>query len=178
MTEEHAEDDERGQLQEFRAAKDEFMRTDAQSPLRAEARQTFTGLRYYPPNDVLRLDLPLDTAVSDEPVSMETSTGGAQEYRRAGKIHFTVNDEPAELTVYQSHEQLFLPLRDATSATTTYPAGRYLEPEPAGEGRISVDFNYLYNPYCAYDDRWSCPVPPAENWLQVPIEAGEQRFHP
>ena len=52
------------------------------------------------------------------------------------------------------------------------------EPVPAGDGTLLVDFNYLYNPYCAYDDRWSCPVPPPENWLRVPIRAGEQRFHP
>ncbi|HLJ68403.1 MAG TPA: DUF1684 domain-containing protein [Chloroflexota bacterium] len=165
------------ELAEFRAAKDAYMR-GPDSPLGPQQRAGFQGLDYYPPNASLRLELPLDGDVSDEPVTMETSTGGAQEYRRAGKIRFEVDGQPAELTIFASHDQLFLPLRDATNRTDTYPAGRYLEPEPLGDGKVLVDFNYLYNPYCAYNDQWSCPIPPVENWISVPIAAGEKRFHP
>lgn len=166
------------ELTAFRAAKDEFMRDDHHSPLPETARESFTGLAYYPPNDRLRLELPLDRSVPEDPLVMDTSTGDAREYHRAGKIRFEVDGQPAELTIFGSEDDLFLPIRDATSSTDTYPAGRYLEPEMTGEGTVLVDFNYLYNPYCAYDDRYSCPVPPVENWLRVPITAGEKRFHP
>ncbi len=74
--------------------------------------------------------------------------------------------------------ELFLPLRDATSGEETYGAGRYLEPQPAAEGWVLMDFNCLYSPYCAYNEAWSCPLPPRENWLSVPIRAGEKTFHP
>jgi len=74
--------------------------------------------------------------------------------------------------------ELFLPFRDRTSGSETYGAGRYLEVEPPGaDGWVVVDFNLAYNPYCAYNPEWSCPIPPGENWLAVPIRAGEKTFH-
>jgi uncharacterized protein len=167
----------RRELEEFRAAKDEMFRTDPNSPLGDDQKGSFTGLSYYPPNDALRFELPLDSDVPHELVTMDVSTGGSRQYHRAGKIQFDVDSEPAELSVYSSDGQLFLPMRDTTSTSESYPAGRYLEPEPLGDGRVLVDFNYLYNPYCAYNEQWSCPIPPVENWLKVPIEAGEKRFH-
>ena len=110
---------------------------------------------------------------------METSTGDRQEYRRAGKIHFDVDGQTAQLTIFQDPEgELFLPLRDATSGKETYGAGRYLEPELIDDETVHVDFNYLYNPYCAYNEAYSCPLPPVENWLRVPIAAGEKSLHP
>lgn len=177
MTEEQTgAEHERHQLEELRAAKDLFMREDPHSPLPPDARTTFAGLHYYPPNDALRFDLTLDKDVSSEPVEIETTTGGARQYRRAGKIHFEVDGQEATATVFESGDTLFLPIRDATSTTETYPAGRYVEPEMNDDGTVHVNFNYLYNPYCAYDARWSCPIPPVENWLKVPIAAGEKRF--
>jgi uncharacterized protein (DUF1684 family) len=109
---------------------------------------------------------------------METSVGGNQEFQRAGTIRFEVEGEPAQLTVFQDPGgELFLPLRDATSGKETYGAGRYLEPEVVDEEALHVDFNYLYNPYCAYNEAYSCPIPPVENWLRAPIRAGEKSFH-
>jgi hypothetical protein len=69
----------------------------------------------------------------------------------------------------------FLPFMDATSGDETYGAGRYLEIEPLPGGKLLVDFNMAYNPYCAYNEYWSCPIPPKENRLSVPIEAGEKQ---
>ncbi len=165
-------------LAEFRKAKDAHFRRDRQSPLTPEQQQAFHGLRYYPFNPDLHLELSLDRNVPDDIVRLETSTGDAQEYRRAGKVHFNVDTQPAELTIYRGPSgDLFLPLRDATSGNETYGAGRYLEPELVEEGTVRLDFNYLYNPYCAYNDAWSCPLPPRENWLRVPLHSGEQSFH-
>jgi uncharacterized protein (DUF1684 family) len=162
----------------LRAAKDEYMRDDPTSPLGKDERSGFTGLKYYPYNPALALELALDRDVASEPVHMGTSTGDNQEYARVGKVHFDVNGEAAEVTLYGEADNLFLPIRDATSGHATYGAGRYLEPEMTGEDTVLVDFNLLYNPYCAYNEQFSCPLPPVENWLPVPIEAGEQNYKP
>jgi uncharacterized protein len=115
----------------------------------------------------------------DETIDLQTTTGGVQVYRRAGIARFEVDGEPAAVTLYASEDmdELFLPFRDATSGRETYGAGRYLEVEPPGaDGRVLVDFNAAYTPYCAYNPDWSCPIPPGENWLSVPIRAGEKTF--
>jgi uncharacterized protein (DUF1684 family) len=80
------------------------------------------------------------------------------------------------LTIFGEDDELFLPMRDATSGQETYGAGRYLEPELIAQGTVDVDFNYLYNPFCAYNPGYSCPLPPTENWLKVPIRAGEKNY--
>jgi len=169
------------ELQEFRRAKDDFFRDDPRSPLMPEQRQAFEGLVYFPEDPRLVIDAPLETqgVDRDERIVMPTTTGDAQVYRRAGVVRFEVDGEPAQLTLYASEgmHDLFVPFRDATSGKETYGAGRYLEVEPPGpEGHVIVDFNYAYNPYCAYNPNWSCPIPPGENWLAVPIRAGERSF--
>jgi uncharacterized protein (DUF1684 family) len=108
---------------------------------------------------------------------MQTSTGDVQEYHRFGRFHFNVQGQPADLTVYYSDGNYFLPFVDSLAGKETYPAGRYLEPEPLGEGFFLIDFNLAYNPYCAYNEHWSCPLTPFENRLKVPIRAGEKIFH-
>ncbi|HEX6508323.1 MAG TPA: DUF1684 domain-containing protein [Chloroflexota bacterium] len=160
----------------FRAAKDEFMHESPDSPLSEEQRATFEGLAYYPYNPDLALTVELDRNVPEGTVTMDTSTGSNREYPRAGKVHFEVDGQPAEVTIYGDADDLFLPLRDSTSGKETYGAGRYLEPEMIDDDTVLVDFNFLYNPYCAYNERYSCPLPPVENWLRVPIRAGEQNF--
>ena len=114
---------------------------------------------------------------------METSTGEMRLYRRYGRITFQVNGEEAQLTIYSDpHGQdFFLPFRDATSGKETYGAGRYLDNHrpaltPLANDQFQIDFNFSYNPYCAYNPHYSCPLPPRENWLSVPIEAGEKNY--
>jgi len=168
------------ELDDFRADKDAFFKQHPRCPLIGEQRAAFSGLDYFPEDDALGIEAVLDTDVDrDEAVVMETTAGGEQVYRRAGKVRFELDGEPAELTLYASGQQweLFAPFRDATSEKETYGAGRYLEVEPPGEdGRVMVDFNLAYNPYCAYKPKWACPIPPGENWLPVPIRAGEKAF--
>jgi hypothetical protein len=93
-------------------------------------------------------------------------------------VHFDVDGRTATLTLFGSHDSddLFLPFRDATSGQETYGAGRYIDVGAARDGRVTVDFNLAYNPYCAYNPSYSCPLPPRENWLDVPIRAGEQDY--
>ena len=109
---------------------------------------------------------------------MQTSTGSQVVYERLGWVEFTVAETAARLAVFAPEgelepQQVFVPFRDATSGQTTYSAGRYLEAHLTGN-TVQLDFNVAYNPYCAYSDGWSCPIPPPENWLTVAIEAGEK----
>ena len=170
------------ELTEFRESKDTFFRDHPRSPLTPEQRGAFEGLAYFPEDEALVVRGTLETqgVDRDESIVLQTTTGGQQVYRRAGVVRFAVDGESAQVTLFTSPDmhELFLPFRDRTSGSETYGAGRYLEVEPPGpDGAVVVDFNLAYNPYCAYNPEWSCPIPPGENWLAVPIRAGERTFH-
>ena len=100
-----------------------------------------------------------------------------QHLPRAGTLRFSLGGRELQLAAYDQGHELFIPFRDATSGTDSYGAGRYVEAHPLGQKRYAIDFNSAYNPYCAYNENWSCPLPPRENWLDVPIRAGEKTFH-
>ncbi len=165
------------ELEEFRAEKDELFSESLQSPLTPEQKKDFKGLSYFPANPALRLEVKMDEFPAKEQIAMQTSTGDVQMYERFGRFRFSVDGGEAELTIYQSEGGFFVPFVDSLAGKETYPAGRYLEPEPLPGGRFLVDFNLAYNPYCAYNERWSCPITPAENRLKAPIRAGEKLFH-
>jgi uncharacterized protein (DUF1684 family) len=109
-------------------------------------------------------------------VQMQTNTGEIQTFERVGKFHFDIENQRAELTIYYSDTGYFIPFVDNLAGKETYPAGRYLEPDSLGKGRFLVDFNRAYNPSCAYNEHWSCPITPLENRLKVPIQAGEKLY--
>ncbi len=163
-------------LENFRLQKDDFFKSDHQSPLTAQQKHSFDGLAYFPENPGLRFELALAPAGPPETLEMQTSTGDVQVYNRHGRIRFEVDGQQAELTIYEGPNGFFLPFVDSLAGKETYPAGRYLEPEPLPGGQFLVDFNFAYNPYCAYNDHWSCPLTPFENRLLVPIRAGEKLF--
>ena len=166
------------QLKEFRKQKDVFFEKDPHSPLSMEQKQDFQGLRYYPENPALIFETKLKSFDEQKQIQMQTSTGEIKEYTRSGKFQFDVDSLPAELTVYTSQDgSAFVPFKDKTTANETYGAGRYLELEHRGEDLFEVDFNQAYNPWCAYSPDYSCPFPPEENRLSVPILAGEKNFN-
>jgi uncharacterized protein len=166
------------ELEHFRVQKDAFFKTHSHSPLTAEQQAAFAGLHYFPENPELRLVLQLEEFADKEIVVMQTSTGDERSYTRYGRLHFTVEGQDVALTLYADADSggFFLPFVDVLRGRETYGAGRYLEPEPLGDGRFLVDFNLAYNPYCAYNDDWSCPITPPENRLAVPIRAGEKLY--
>lgn len=173
-------------LLSFRAEIDDFMRWHPQTPLTHEQAHAFTGLNYYEPNPDLVIAAPIERFDDDEPlIEMQTSTGASQHFRRWGRVRFQVEGQEAAMTIYidPSGHSLFLPFRDATNGDETYGAGRYLDNHRPGleslaGDRVEIDFNYAYNPYCAYNENYSCPLPPRENWLRLPIRAGERDFAP
>jgi len=164
-------------LERFRGAKNDFFAHDRQSPLSREQKRAFKGLNYFPEAKKLRFELPLEQIPGEREIAIPTSTGEFQTFQRAGLVRFTVDGQEVQLTVFSNDFGYFLPFVDSLSGQETYPAGRYLEPELLPDGRLSVDFNLAYNPYCAYNDMWSCPLTPAENRLTVPIRAGEMIYH-
>ncbi len=170
-------------LEHERDQKDEYFGDDPRSPLTAEEQADFDGLAHYPISPAYRYELSLDRDDDPETVLVGTSTDGEREYLAVGEFTFTVDGEEATLVAYKSDsedDRLWVPFRDATSGEETYGAGRYLDLEPdrhrTADGRWILDFNEAYNPTCAYADRYECPLPPTENWLDVPIEAGEKAY--
>ena len=170
------------QLQQFRQSVDDFMQRHPQSPLDRKRRRTFTGLSYYPENPDLIVEVDVEPIESLEALHIPTSTGQDVPFTRWGKVSFQVNGQAATLTILSDQSGgLFLPFRDATSGRETYGAGRYMDDhrpaiEYIGRNRLRLNFNYAYSPYCAYSADYSCPLPPRENWLSIPIEAGEKDF--
>lgn len=171
-------------LSRFRAEVDDFMEYHPQSPLTDGQKESFSGLSYYDEDAGYIIEGDVERFPDDEPlIEMQTSTGDTQQYRRWGRFNFTVDEEPASLIIYSDPQagDFFLPFKDATNGRDTYGAGRYLDSHRPGISRLSsdrleIDFNYAYNPYCAYNERYSCPLPPGENWLRVSIRAGEKKF--
>ncbi len=163
------------QLAAQRREKDEFFRVHPQSPLLPAQQAVFSGLAYYDYNPALDLTVTVTPFENKANVQIQTTSGEPRWYLRYGEFTFTVDGQPARLTLYALPGGLtFLPFVDAGAGTETYPAGRYLEPQALGDSRLHVDFNHAYNPYCAYNDQWVCPLTPAENRLNVAIRAGEK----
>lgn len=157
--------------------KDELFRADPGSPLTPRQRARFRGLAYFAPNPELAVEAAVETYVTPTEVELLTSCGDTETYRRVGMAWFEVDGVPVAITLFRSDRgELFVPFRDATSGTETYGAGRYLAAPALSDGGALLDFNYAYNPYCAYNPEWRCPIPPIENQLAVPIRAGERTF--
>lgn len=165
-------------LERFRQEKDQFFKNDINSPLTEEQKRVFTSLDYFPENTLLRFEVPMEWIDSPGHVNMITSTGDRRDYLHKARIRFQVDGQEATLQVYEdAYGGYFLPFVDATAPLETYGAGRYLEPEEVSPGVLLVDFNLAYNPFCAYNNRWSCPIPPGDNRLSLRVEAGEKKLN-
>ncbi len=163
-------------LADHRASKDGYLRTNPGSPIPQELRGSFAGLPYFAWNPDLILTLAVSPGDGTE-IQVATSDGADRIYRRVGSVDFDLGGAAQTLHLYDTgHTSLFLPFRDATSGKETYGAGRYLDIEPNDDGTVTLDFNLAYSPFCAYSDGYSCALPPADNWMSVPIEAGEKTW--
>ena len=163
-------------LFKFCKEKNEFYATQSESPLTHEQKHIFKGLNYFPENPDLKLEVKVEEFATKQLVTMQTSTGDVLSYDRFGQFQFSVDGQSTRLTIYFSDGDFFLPFADSLAGKETYGAGRYLEPHLLENGNFLIDFNYAYNPYCAYNELWSCPLTPAENRIKVSIRAGEKIF--
>jgi uncharacterized protein (DUF1684 family) len=172
-------------LADFRARRDKLFATHPQSPIPAAERSSFAGVRYFPPNEDAIADVTLRAA----PGEIDIDTGGED-----GVVHYTragiLGTPWGELSLWWIAAYgggLFLPVRDGTCGHESYGGGRYLTDtvkgtfgrgvQLLGGDRVRLDMNYLYNPSCAYDDRWLCPLAPPENRVTEPLRAGELTYH-
>ena len=164
------------ELSAYRANKDEYLRTDRRSPIPGEYREGFRGLSYFDWNPDLVFTVPVGPGDGTQ-ATISTSDGAERIYNHAGVARLSVGGRDVQLTLYNTgHAGFFLPFRDATSGKETYGAGRYLDLQPNEDGTVTIDFNLAYSPFCAYSDGYSCALPPVDNWLTVPIEAGEKTW--
>lgn len=168
-----------------RREKDFFFKEDLESPIPLRLRHQFSGLAYFPAEPTYRVQARLVRDPNPQQVVMPTSKGVPREMIRVGAFEFAIDGKRQRLAAYQSvpqpghhHEDrsLFVPFRDATSGKDTYGAARYLDIDERKSDDYVIDFNAAYNPYCAYSEDYVCPFPPQENWLTVPIRAGEKNF--
>jgi uncharacterized protein (DUF1684 family) len=170
-------------VERARETKDAFFAQHWESPIPPQDRPRFKGLQYYPPDPSYRFELELYGHREKQTVRMAYTKGNAQDFVRWGEFRFKIAEKEQSLQAYKNsreEERLFLPFKDATSGKETYGAGRYLDLEPdrdrTQEGRWILDFNQAYNPWCAYSEAYTCPFVPVENWLEVPILAGEKNY--
>jgi len=170
-------------IQKEREEKDRFMRTADESPL-AKKTETFAGLKYFDADPKYRIIANLTPVQNRNVILLKTSDGKEERYMDYATAEFELDGIACKLLILEVMEmgpfrgKLFLAFGDETSAQETYGAGRYLDvTKVPGSATITLDFNKAYNPYCAYNDTYSCPFPPAENLLKVAIKAGEKNYH-
>jgi uncharacterized protein (DUF1684 family) len=167
------------QIIKERTERDEYMKQDKESPFAGKP-EGFAGLKYFPVNPAFRVVADLEPVKERKMVLLKTNDGKEQRYMEYAVASFRLGDKANKLIILEVVDSgpfrgtLFLAFADETSAFETYGAGRYLDVEKTpGATSITLDFNKAYNPYCAYSDSFSCPLPPRENILAIAVKAGE-----
>jgi uncharacterized protein (DUF1684 family) len=174
----------------FREGRDKDFRNRADSPLLDADFQNFKGLNYFPVDENFRVKAKFTKTEDEKYFMMPTTSGVSSKYIKIGVFTFKIGDKEYKLAAYQSEliltnptwkekygGSLFIPFKDLSNGKETYGAGRYIYLNtPAGED-ATIDFNLAFNPSCAYgSERFACPLPPKENFLQAEIKAGEKIF--
>lgn len=172
-------------VQHFRAEEDKEFRDSARSPLKKDEIKKFTGKKYYAVDSSYRVIAKVKLLKGKKKVIMKTSSPKEKEFIEYAQVSFELNGKKFKLYLYQNaslvkkeehKNNLFLPFTDNTNGSETYGGGRYIDLEiPDGKTMI-IDFNYCYNPYCAFTTGYSCPVPPEENYLDTEVKAGEKKY--
>ena len=168
---------------EFQEAQNSFFKDASKSPLKPKDLKEFEGLVFFPIDSVFVVKAQLERTPNTPYFEMKTTTNRVAKERVFGVISFTINGQLLELNVYQSEpdidsdlDYLFLPFLDATNGASTYGGGRYIDLSIPETDEVMIDFNKAYNPYCAYNERYSCTLVPRENYLSLEIRAGVKRF--
>jgi uncharacterized protein (DUF1684 family)/lysophospholipase L1-like esterase len=172
---------ERIEVLKYQQELDDFYTDSTTSPLKAEECAAFHGHEFFSYNAEMAVQAQIRVLENEPWFNMATSSGVSREYRRYAKATFDLHGQTLELFLYQSKrlmameeykDHLFLPFMDKTTGVSTYGTGRFMDiTKPEGTTMV-LDFNYAYNPYCAYTDGYSCPITPKENYVDIEINAG------
>ena len=156
-----------------------MLRTAPTSPVPAAARDTLLPLAYFPPDESYRVPAGVEPGARGQALDVPTSTGQKRRMDVVGTLEFTLKGQRLKLTAFveegSNGDRLFVPFTDQTSGRESYGGGRYLDLDKSTTGIYIVDFNTAYNPYCAYNSTYDCPVPPPENRLAIAVRAGERK---
>lgn len=166
------------EIEAGRIEKNEEFRIADESPLTNEQKEVFSSLNYFPISEKYKVRAEFHKNTREQIVKIAITDGSQREYLVFGSVHLHLEGKELDLSVYKpvkkESDYLFIPFYDITSADLTYGGGRYVEPVLIDGKTIEIDFNLAYNPYCAYNHTYRCPIPPQENNLQVSILAGEK----
>ena len=172
-------------IKEFQFIKNKNLKDPIDSPLPKEEIKNFKGLEFFPIDSNYRVIATFVRTPDEVPFLMTTTTNEKLLEVKYGEAHFTLNGVKLKLSLYQnqdlklkqeSQNYLFLPFTDDTNAIETYGGGRYIDLEIPDGDEIIIDFNKAYNPYCVYNDIYSCPIPPRANRLNIKIKAGMKNY--
>lgn len=163
---------------EAREQINKYFKHSEDSPLTKDQKKVFQGLDYYPVNEEYHFISKLHRFDHPHEIIMEASKGDERKYIRLGYFEFQVQGKTFQLTAFKSpdSEYILVPFKDATTGIDTYGGGRYLNIDPVGSDLYKLDFNMAYNPFCAYNPKYSCILVPSENILSIPIPVGQKKF--
>lgn len=168
---------------EWRKERDEFFKSHQRSPMTLKEKRVFKGLKYYAfdskyvfSGEIKRYNFHINNP--DYYATFLTNTGTNKRYIRYGKFHFQLNGKEYVLQIYKSilSDVLFIPFKDRTNGKETYEGGRYIDAEILPGYKMVLDFNMAYHPSCAYNEKFTCVLPPRENMLEVEVRAGEKNL--
>ena len=173
------------QIASYRTTYKKDILASSGGPIKLESDLTY--LQFYAPDSTYRVEATVQLTPKAEPFEMPTYNGATRTHVAYATLSFVLHGKPQQLTIYRNlnlirrpeyRDHLFLPFKDATSGEATYGGGRYLDFRTGDikNGKLIVDFNKAYNPYCAYSEGYPCPIPPASNKLPVAVEAGEKAY--
>ncbi|MCK0123467.1 DUF1684 domain-containing protein [Gelidibacter sp. F2691] len=157
----------------------------SKSPLKDKDRRDFNGLDFFKFDSTYVVQAVFTRTEDEQPFKMKTTTDRLATYVKYGEVSFTLKDEDFKLNVYQDQDllededfedYLFLPFLDDTNGEETYGAGRYIDLSIPSGNQMTIDFNTAYNPYCAYNAKFSCPIVPRENYLDAEVKAGVKDY--
>ena len=165
---------------EWQKNKNAYFQDPNTSPLRPKEKKKFNGLDFFTPDSKYQVDAFFRESVTKDTIQMKTNTGSVTSEIRYGNLFFELNNRQYVLPVYREvgaeDDYVFLPFTDLTNGDLTYGGGRYLDFTFPLKETVLIDFNKAYNPYCAYNPKYSCPLVPSVNHLDIAIIAGEKSF--
>lgn len=166
------------QVTKERQQKDNYFKTNSESPILDKSH--FSGLSYFPADPSYRINARLEPfADKTQKMVVKLSDGSEEIYEKYAHAVFSLQGTVYRLLIVKQNGNFSILFKDATSNKETYGGGRYidLQPEAINGSELTLDFNAAYNPYCAYNPNYACPLPPDENTLDIPIPAGEKYIH-